>query len=81
MGWYLKGYWQKEQNVLPQQACSLSSVRVMGVTKSGWCEPSAMLRSLKAGRVSDAGIGEAGSLCGIDIIPVGASTFQWPGCQ
>lgn len=40
---------------------------VMGVSKSGWCQTSARLRSLKARRVSDVCGGEAGPLwCGIE---------------
>lgn len=39
---------------------ALGSARVIRVSKSGWGQSFTRLRKLKAGRVSDAGVGEAG---------------------
>lgn len=41
---------------------TLGSVRVIRVSKSGWGQSFTRLRNSKAGRVSDAGAGEAGPL-------------------
>ena len=59
---------------------TLGSDRVTGYTKSGQCQSSARLRSLKAGTVSLADVGEAGPLWrGIEDKPTwGHCDFQCP---